>query len=147
MDIIYTTNTDGQGAVFADRGVAEDVAQVWAALRGSETWGEFKAAMPPAEYANVLENLELANEEVDLDEAFDPEEVPGYADGDYPAWLASRALDWFPEEVVAQFGSTGASILNGDALELPAERADEIAEALRQARPGWTVTRTDLFFT
>lgn len=70
--------------------------------------------MPLAEYATVLENLELDNDEVDLDEAFDPEEVPGHADGDYPTWLASRALDWFPEEVAAQFGSTGASILNGD---------------------------------
>lgn len=43
MDIIYTTNTDGQGAVFADRTAAEEVAQIWAALRDSETWGEFKS--------------------------------------------------------------------------------------------------------
>ncbi len=146
MHIVYTTNTDGQGAVFAERTAAEEVAQVWAALRDSQTWGEFKAAMPPVEYATVLEDLELEGDEVDLDEAFDPEEVPGHADGDYPTWLASRALDWFPEEVAAQFGSTGASVLNGDGLELPAEQADKIAEALRLARPGWTVTKTDLFF-
>lgn len=146
MDIVYTTNTDGAGAVFAERTAAEEVAQVWAALSDSKTWREFKAAMPPAEYATALENLELDEDEVDLDEAFDPGEIPGHTDGDYPTWLASKALDWFPKEVAAQFGSTVASTLNGDALEFPAERADEIAEALRLARPEWTVTKTDRFF-
>lgn len=146
MDIIYTTNCEGRGVVFAERAQAEEVGQVWQALKHSGSWGEFKAAMPAAAYAEVLENLGLDDDEVDLAEAFDADSVPGYADGDYPMWLQSEALNWFPKEVAARFGDADASVLNGDFLELPAERAEEIAEALLVARPDWTVTRSDLYF-
>ena len=146
MDIVYTINTEGAGAVFAERAAAEESAQVWSALRESKTWGEFKAAMPPAEFATVLENMKLDDDEVDLESAFDPDEVPGHADGLFPTCLQAKALRWFPEELIARYGEAALSTHDGEFLDLPANIADEVAEALRLARPEWTVTRTDLYF-
>lgn len=145
MDIVYNINNEAQGAaVFAERSLAEEVAQIWQALRSATTWGEFKAAMPRVEYERLVESLEL-EDEVDPNAIFNASIVPGYDDGDYPTWLQAEALHWFPEELIDQYGGASSSTLNGPYLYLPAERADEIAEALRAARPDWTVTRTKLW--
>jgi len=144
MDLLYTTNTDGAGAVFAERDHAESVARLHAAFRTATTWGELRAGLTPEEYAGVLFNSELDTEDVDPGDPFDADaDVPGYADGFYPAWLQAITLRWFPHELVARFGQV-LDTPNGDAVEFPPERADEIAEQLRAL--GHTVTRSDLYF-
>ena len=68
--------------------------------------------------------------------------VPGYAQGDYPEWLRKSALEWFPPELIEKYtGSLEYTMPNGEALELPASRAEEIAAICAM---GHRVERTDL---
>lgn len=61
----------------------------------------------------------------------------------YPAWLLQSMLDWFPKELIEKYGdSLRRAMLNGDALELPADKAERIAADLRAM--GNTVEKTDL---
>lgn len=147
MDLLYTTNSDGAGAVFAERRLAESVNRVHTALRDATTWGELAAMVSPDEYAEILDNNDLRPTDVRADEPFDAErDVAGYADGDYPTWLQRVALGWFPAELVEKYGMVGESMFHGQAVELPADQADAVASDLRALHPDWTVTRTDLFF-
>ena len=143
MDIVYRVGGDGfQCALFAERESAERVAQILTALRGSTTWGEFRAQLPDGEWEDVLQYC--FDEDPPPDDArFHREMVPGYADGDYPEWLRSSVLEWFPPSLIKKYGGfVDTSVLNGDALELPANKAEEIAEDLRAM--GHRVERTDL---
>jgi hypothetical protein len=45
LDLVYTPSVNF-GVLFAERDVARRVAQIWRAVDGSTTWGEFRAAMP-----------------------------------------------------------------------------------------------------
>ena len=142
MDIVYRVGGDGyQCALFAERESAERVAQAFRALRESKTWGEFRARLPFGEWER---ELEYRFEVVPADDApFDRFMVPGYGDGDYPEWLRRSALDWFPPSLIEKYaGSVEETILNGEALELPAGKAEEIAADLRAM--GHRVERTDL---
>lgn len=143
MDILYTV-TETDAAVFAERDKAESVARIHAACEEALTWGEFRARLEPAEFAEVLDYMDMEAGEVDAAATFNADHLPGYEDGDYPEWLQSTMLEWFPKDLIAQFGSHEDSVFNGDFLELPAARADEIAEELRHR--GHTVTRSELSF-
>ena len=146
MDILYATNEAiGNRLVFAPREWAESVARIHQALQTATTWGEFKEALTDDEFEDVLDRNELDDDDIDLATPFDAEsDAPGYADGDYPDWLQQRGLEWFPKELIAKFGEPGLSMINGEFLDLPPNRADEIAEDLRAI--GHTVTRSDLYF-
>jgi hypothetical protein len=145
MDIVYRVGGDGfQCALFAERDSAEKVAQILAALRQSTTWGEFRAKLPEGEWEDVLQYC--FDEDPPADDArFHRDIVPGYADGDYPEWLRSSALEWFPASLIEKHGGwVDTTVLNGDALELPAGKAEAIAEDLRAM--GHRVERSDLDF-
>jgi len=103
--------------VFAERRSAERVAQIRAALENSATWGEFRRALPEGEWEDIFQ--------------------------DYFEWLQQVQLDWFPPELIAKFGGdVGSTVLSGPVLDLPADRAEEIAAELRAM--GHTVEETDL---
>ena len=71
--------------------------------------------------------------------------VPGYADGDYPERLRGSAVDRFPPRLIKKYcGWVETSVLNGDALDLPAGKADASAVELRAM--GHLVERSDLDF-
>lgn len=154
MDIVYRVGGDGYScALFAERSSAEHVAQILTALRRSATWGEFRRNLPDGEWE---ESLQYCIEDEPGDDGrypadsqyadsapFHRDMVPGYADGDYPEWLRSSTLDWFPPSLIKKYaGMVETSVLNGDALELPAGHADAIADDLRAM--GHSVERTDL---
>lgn len=116
-------------------------------LDTSWTWGDFRRQTPPAAYAEVVrayleEEIPLGDDDPLLLGSFSN----AYTNGDYPAWLQQEMLSWFPEDITEKFGGTEEdSIFNGPFLLLPAERADEIADALR--KEGETVEhRPDLNF-
>lgn len=142
MDIVYRTVVGGDGescVLFAPRAAAEYVAQIRHALYNSKTWGEFRASLPDGEWSNLKPQLE---EEPD-DERFDPDDIPGHSEGDYPEWLRQSQLEWFPEELIGKYdGEVGLTTLNGWVLDLPACHAEAIAEELRAM--GHTVEETDL---
>lgn len=146
MDIVYRVGAQGPGTVvFAARWRAEYVAQIWKALRESSTWGELRRNLPPGEWEYYFQDcFEGREEDVPADdEPFDAEDAPGHADGDYPPWLAQEQVEWFPKELITKYGGdVYSSVLNGEALDLPGDKAEQIAEDLRAM--GHTVSPTDL---
>ncbi|MCG6566884.1 hypothetical protein [Tessaracoccus sp. ZS01] len=144
MEILYTTNNEFGQAVFARRDEAHQVARIRRALNNATTWAEFKELMDPYEYQYLVEkNLGMKMDDIDLSEPFRPDAIPGVADRYYPTWLQARMLEWFPKSLILKYDGDITS-LKGDALVLPGEYADEVADDLRSE--GYTVARTDLSF-
>jgi pimeloyl-ACP methyl ester carboxylesterase len=52
LDLVYTVS-EIHGALFAEREVARRVAQIWRAVEGSTTWGEFRAAMSATDWSDL----------------------------------------------------------------------------------------------
>ncbi len=140
MDIVYRVSGDGYDSVlFAKRDNAEYVAKIREALYQSKTWGEFRANLPAGEW----EDLEPQLDEPPDDEPFKADDIPGHADGDYPEWLRQSQLNWFPKDLIEKYdGEVTLTTLNGWVLDLPADRAEEIADDLRAL--GHTVEETNL---
>lgn len=107
--------------------------------------GEFRDRLELAELADVLERMELEADELDPDEDVEAEQLPGYADGDYPESLQQTMLTWFPVELAVKYGQRYDTVLRGDFLEIPGDSADDAAADLR--RLGHTVERSDLPFS
>lgn len=144
MEILYTTNNEFGQAVFARRDEAHTVARIRRALTNASTWGEFKDLMDPFEYQYLVEkNLGQQLDEIDLAEAFNPDAIPGVADRYYPTWLQARMLEWFPKNLILKYDGV-ITALRGDALIIPGDYAEEVADDLRAE--GYTVARTDLAF-
>jgi hypothetical protein len=150
MDIVYRIIEGSYGpanVVFAARGRAEYVAHIWKALQGSKTWGELRRNLPEGEWEDYFQpHFDDREEEVPADDCpFGSGDAPGQEDGDYPSWLAQEQLDWFPKELIEKYGGdAGTSVLNGEFLELPPDKAEQIADDLRAM--GHTVESTDLEF-
>ncbi len=145
MEIVYRINSGD--VVFAERNRAAYVAHIWKALEESETWGELRRNLPNGEWEEYFQpHFEEHEEEIpDDDVPFEAADAPGHGDGDYPAWLAQEQLEWFPPELIKKYGGDVAqTALNGAFLELPADKAEQIAEDLRAM--GHTVEPTDLEF-
>lgn len=150
VDVVYRLGVGSNGCdsvVFAERTRAERVASIIDALQNSTTWGEFRSALPEGEWAaHFKEYFGDAEEDPPTnDDAFEADDVVGYADGDYPEWLGQVQLEWFPKELIDKYGGEiTQSVLNGSALDLPADKAEQIAEDLRAL--GHTVECSDLNF-
>ena len=150
MDIVYRICIGSNGlasVVFAERHRAEEVAKIRHALDQSMTWGDLKRNLPDGEWdAHFQPYFADHGEGAPADsEPFDPGDAPGYEDGSYPTWLAQAQLDWFPSELIKEFGGeVGVCVFNGEVLDLPATAAEKIAEALRAM--GHTVISSDLPF-
>jgi hypothetical protein len=142
MDIVYRLVIGGDGescVLFAPRSAAVYVAQIRRALYNSKTWREFRANLPEGEWPRLKSQLDDPAD----DEPFDPDDIPGHADGDYPEWLRQSQLEWFPDELINKYdGEVGLTTLSGWVLDLPACHAEDIADDLRAM--GHTVEETDL---
>lgn len=145
MDIVYRIR--GDSVVFAERWRAEYVAEIWKALQESNTWGELRRKLPDGEWQDYFQpHFDDYEEELPADdEPFTSADAPRHEDGDYPPWLAQEQLDWFPPELIKKYGGdVTSSVLNGEFLDLPADKADQIANDLRAI--GHTVAETHLEF-
>jgi hypothetical protein len=141
--VIGTVENDELEVVMMPQLEAESLARLHRALHGAATWGEFKRLAPREHYEDAVSRWmeSKAEEEPAPDQAFDPHDIPGQSDGDWPAWPAQDMLAWVPEEVQARFGRSRASVLNGSWLSLPAEAIDQIAAAM--SRHGYRCRRDD----
>ena len=151
VDIVYRPEMGSNGkdsVVFAERRRAERVAQIRAALENSATWGEFRRALPECEWEDRFQSYyDDAEEQPPADDKpfVIADAAPEYFDGDYPEWLRQVQLEWFPQELIAKYGGeVGETVHNGPALDLPGDKADQIAEDLRAL--GHTVERSDINF-
>ena len=112
--------------------------------------GGFKQAMPAGSYQHVVELMredssddeELPDHwEPDGETAFDAEQIPGFADGDWPEWPAQAALEWVPQDIQHRFGVEGTSLFSGDYLKLDSEQEPAIVAAF--VEHGYTCSRDD----
>lgn len=143
MEILYRVNDEALAAVFGIKDVAEHVARIHSALNSAKTWREFAELIGPDEFRFIVEDrLDESVGSIDPDAPFNPIEVPGYQDGDYPTWLQAEMLEWMPAEIAMKYGKVEMTALSGDFLEIQPEHVELVADALREA--GHTVTRTDL---
>ena len=75
------------------------------------------------------------------DDPFSPEQIPGFCDGDWPAWPAQEMLDWVPESIQSRFGHNEETLLNGSFLNFDPAQEDAIVAAFREE--GYTCQRND----
>lgn len=121
--------------VMADEKTARELAKVWQALDTAKTWAEVREIMPEAYFNEIwqliAEDVNQGGEPLpDMAKAFDPVELPGYMDGDWPAWPAASMLDWVPKSIQARYGKTVATRLNGDFLEIAPEHLEAVIQEL-----------------
>jgi hypothetical protein len=130
--------------VFIPECEAVDLAQLRCALYREQaaTWGEFKERIPPRRWQEAVAAYLAGEESVPAaDDPFDPNQVPGYGDGDWPEWPAQRMLEWMPEDIRQRFGEIATSVFNSDFLEIDPRSESEVVAALKGA--GYTCIRDD----
>lgn len=133
LDIVYAPSGT-YGILFAERETAEYYGQIARAVRDSETWGQFRDALPE----NIWEEEFLSNfgdEEPGDDDPFPANEYQyGYNDGQYiGGWPTEDELRWFPKDLIEKYKAdedhTGPDY---ELLYFPdGADADAIAEDLR----------------
>ncbi len=114
--------------VIIPRAEAQRLAALNNALENSETWGAFLDAVS----ADDVTLDELAHKFDELpakDVPFDPEDIHGFSDGDWPAWPAAKMLDWLPESVQT-LGTLHDTLMNGCFLEFDEELLGAVIAAL-----------------
>ncbi|MFZ2528402.1 MAG: hypothetical protein WAX14_12215 [Rhodococcus sp. (in: high G+C Gram-positive bacteria)] len=129
----------GDRLVFIDRDQAHELSLLWT---GFDTWGHAKAALPQKRWDDIVERLE--GWEMDPPEPQEPfglSQIPGNEDGDWPEWPAQQMLEWMPPELIAQYGNSAASVLNGDFLDIDPRHEAALVAALEEA--GWTCIKDD----
>ena len=126
------------GAVFATPERAKFIARLHDAIESSATWGEFRKAVPRAEYSKIVRGFDNAGEpRPKSTEPFEGEQIAGWSDGDYPHWLQSEMAAVVPVSVLREFGRLEATHVNGSFWLVPSESLEAICEALRAL--GWEV--------
>jgi len=111
--------------------------QIRLAIEESKTWGEFLNSLPPHIDSEVKSNLDASD---DPKRKFEADGVPGYADGDWPAFPNQLMIDFLPKSVIAM-GKIESTIFDGDRLDIPERNASAACAELR--RLGWNVERDD----
>lgn len=133
--VVYcTVAIANDGLVFAAPGRACEVARIDRALSESRTWGEFRAAMDPAEYERVVSLMfEYEDGERPAPETpFRAEEIPGYSDGDSPPWLQQEMDDVLPWEVIERFAEHEPTCINGWYVRFDPDDLPAITEMLAE---------------
>jgi hypothetical protein len=125
--------------VYACKSEATELDRIYAAIRDSKTWGEFRAAMPRDEYSEIIRRRfdDEGEPRPRSRDRFEPEAVPGYFDGDYPRWIQACMDSSLPEDVIRDFGRSSSTRLNGEYLELAP--CDRLAINRRLRRHGYRV--------
>lgn len=139
--LLYRVVPHNGGAVFAEPARARHVARIHQAINQSRTWGEFRVAMAPADYSEVVRSAfdEQGERRARSTDRFDGESVPGWTDGIYPSWLQPE-MDWLlPEAVLRQFGKRQDTWGNGSFWMIPEENLGGMCDAL--AALGWQLQR------
>jgi hypothetical protein len=99
------------------------------ALPSSSTWGEF---LGRAE--TDLETQTYLREHYEdglpgRDEPFEADELPGFADGVWPADPRQAMFDWLPAAIL-ELGAVRERLLNGQRVHLDEDLQDQVIDAL-----------------
>lgn len=134
--LLYRVADHNGGLVFATRDRARRVARMHEAIRNSETWADFRRAMPRREYSQVVRSFDDQGEPRPKGaDAFSGAMIPGWTDGDFPPWLQLEMPGLIPTSLLERFGKQQATWLNGSFWWLPPESADSLCAELSAL--GW----------
>jgi hypothetical protein len=115
--------------VVIPRSEARRLATLNDALENARTWGEFLDAVR-GDVATMRELAAKFGEEVPAREVqFDPNDIYGFADGDWPVWPLQKMLEWLPDSM-QQLGTVQTTAINGLMLEIDPDLVDDVIEAL-----------------
>ncbi|MFU8874333.1 hypothetical protein [Micromonospora sp. SL4-19] len=126
---------------FADAETAVAEAAEITAIASARTWGEARQVRTMQVWNPVGPEYHDPEDGPADDEPFDINKVGSVADGDWPPMVAERAMKLLPQDLQARFGTSEATVLNGDILEIPMDREAELVAELRGR--GYEVTRDD----
>jgi len=106
----------------------------------SRRWSELRRAVTVGDRDDIDDwGLEEGPSET---ATFDPDELPGHADGDWPPMPGALMLGWLPGDLVESYGEVMTTVLNGDRLDIgDEEQARGLAAAL--AERGVILVRDD----
>jgi hypothetical protein len=122
---------------------ARRLARLNDALADSSTWREFLSRVASdGETTGYLED-QYGGELPRPDDPFDPEDIPGFRDGDWPLWPKAEMLYWIPPSVRA-LGTVKDSLLSGSFLHLDEARRDEVVAAMVASRLEFQAETEDL---
>ncbi len=148
----------GEGLVFLEKDYATDVSIFRSALNEARTWGELRTKVSEERYQETLnawlesESERLADEEgsgggepeVPLpgsNYAFDPEALPGYADGDWPEFAPHVMETWVDKEVIRRYGHYVYPTLDAEYPVIDPEKEEEVVSLLEGR--GYSCVRDD----
>ena len=118
------------GLVFIPVVEAQRLSSLNDALESSSTWGEFLSRIANDKDVNAYLEDQYGGELPNLDDIFDPGEIPGFADEDWPSWPKQAMLSWLPASVQT-LGTIADSVLSGSFLRLEEAVASDVVAALR----------------
>lgn len=136
--LIYTKSFDNS-LVFAPPARAREISRLHSALRKSRTWAEFRRKLPVSEFeALMVRGFDNQGEpRPDPLDAFSPDFVPGFSDGDYPPRLACEMHTALPRSVLERFAERRDTVHNGPFWFISAVELRAIRRALQSE--GWQV--------
>jgi len=129
--LVYTVSRANGGIVLAPPARARYIARTHHAIETATTWAEFRRLAPRREYSAILRHWDDDGEPRPRGtDRFDSESVPGYCDGDYPAWLQQEMHEHVPAEILRRFATRQSTFLNGSYWHIDQERLAELIVVL-----------------
>ncbi len=146
------------GLTFLEKEYALDIGGFREALGEASTWGELKARVSEERYKEAVDawaanQLDCLTDEggaednepgvtpPDPDDAFDAEELPGYAEGDWPEFAPTMMDKWLDEEIIEEYGGYVRPLMNADYPVIDFDNEERVVSLL-EAR-GHVCTRDD----
>ncbi|MGQ0468047.1 MAG: hypothetical protein ACT4QG_22365 [Sporichthyaceae bacterium] len=146
-NVVYGYVEDHDSFAIYELGEALELSAEWRAIYACSTVAEFLALQPTLR-RNFFEYNEADFE--DMTDPFDPRQLPGVGDGDWPPMATANALELFDVKgpIVADLrAEAGATIedttLNGWYLHIAKDRESDLLAVL--TRHGIAATRDDEF--
>ena len=125
----FLIDTFDGGLVVIPRGEAKRLATLNHALQDSGSWREFLEAVASDRITTDHLKRIYDGELPAGDDPFDPDELPGFTDGYWPAWPKRAMRNWLPQSV-HELGRVQDTLGNGEYLQLDEAALDAVIEAL-----------------
>ncbi len=147
------------GLTFLKKDYAMDIATFRNALARAPTWGELKTMVSEERYketvgAWVESERDRLLGEGDLEDeeepkvappgphvAFEAEELPGYADGEWPEFAPGMMGIWVDEEIIDEYGGYVQPLMNDDYPVIDFDNEEKVVSLLEER--GYVCVRDD----
>jgi hypothetical protein len=132
--LLYRIVPHNNGLVFAPPEEAEYIAKIHSSISTSGTWKEFKSSMPAEEYQQIIDEIHelYGDDEPEPDAPFSGDMIPGWVDGDYPAWLQQDMGQFLPPKILERYATKKITAVNGYYWDIAPESINSIINDLEK---------------